>query len=154
MTPTSIAMYVAIPRPEAWLDGCVAWIDSADRQCRKPRVVGLLCTRHHNAAIRRMEKQAEKEKAQAARRSAYREKNLATWTARLSAVEAELSRRTSPVTTDRAAFGGATHPSIDRKRLAQLSDSNVSRVGELIRERVDLIWKIGTQIDKHNKEQA
>lgn len=141
--PRTLAMYVAIPRPEAWLDGCVAWIDSADRQCRKPRTVGLLCTRHHNTATRRMEKQSEKEKTQAARRSAFRNEHLATWTARLATVEAELRRRTSPMTTDRAAFGGVTHPSIERKRLGQLSDSNVQRVGELIRERDDLIRKIG-----------
>ena len=96
-------------------DFCLAWVDSRGELCGKPRSTGLLCTRHHNTAERRMSAAADK---QAARHAAKRrrERDAAPRLRKeLDQIEAWLSRHAhifEAPTSDRAASGGSTHPSI------------------------------------------
>ena len=138
-TAMSLALTVGLDRPESWGDNCVAWVDSADRKCGKPRKHGYLCTRHHNVATKRLAKRIEKKQEWAERRRAHNEKKLPEWKAALEKVNAELAHRTGS-DQDRlepAAYLGQAHASITKARQATtkrlFSDANVERVGELIR---------------------
>ena len=133
MGEKALAMYVAL-RIDDWdpEHGCPAWIESADRQCgRQPVDAAMLCKRHRNVALKREQKARIKQKEQADRTKAYRAENLPKWRAERELIEAQMERYGSPATSDRAAFGGATHPSIRRKQLQQLSDTNVQRMAQL-----------------------
>ena len=129
----ALASYVAL-RIDDWRPehGCPAWIESADRQCgRQPLDTAMLCKRHRNVALKREQAARVKQKEQAARRESYRAENLPNWKAERELIEAQMERYGSPATNDRAAYGGATHPSIRRKQLQQLSDTNVRRMADL-----------------------
>lgn len=139
----AVALQVALPVPDTWRDGCVAWVDSKDAQCRKPRKEGLLCTRHHNVAEKRFAAEVAKREAQAEKRAAKRREQLPQWRAELERVRAEIERRDPAPHPDRAAYGGAMHPSIRKQQLARLSDSNVQRMGELVRRHEQLEKLIG-----------
>ena|SRR5699024_2448858 len=139
----ALASTLALGPPRSWMDGCAAWVDSRDEQCGKPRTEGYLCTRHNKVATRHLEKKkraAEKRKQQ---RQERLDKHGAKWRAQLARVEAELERRTGVLTTDRAAYGGVGATSVAKHNAKQFSDSNVKRVGELIRQRDDLRRKLG-----------
>ena len=129
----ALASYVAL-RIDDWRPehGCPAWVESADRQCaRKPAESAMLCTRHRNLALKREQKARIKAKEQAERTASYRAENLPKWRAERELVEAQMERYGSPATSDRAAYGGQTHPSIRRKQLQSLSDTNVRRMADL-----------------------
>ena len=129
----ALASYVAL-RIDDWAPehGCPAWIESADRQCgRQPVDAAMLCKRHRNVALKREQKARLKQKEQADRTKAYRAENLPKWRAERELIEAQMEHYGSPATNDRAAFGGATHPSIRRKQLQSLSDTNVRRMADL-----------------------
>ena len=133
MGEKALAGYVAL-RIDDWRPehGCPAWIESADRQCgRQPVDAAMLCKRHRNVALKREQKARIKQKEQADRTKAYRAENLPKWRAERELIEAQMEHYGSPATNDRAAFGGATHPSIRRKQLQQLSDTNVQRMADL-----------------------
>src|SRR5699024_2317345 len=66
-----------------------------------------------------------------ARRESYRAENLPKWKAERELIEAQMERYGSPATSDRAAYGGQSHPSIRRKQLQSLSDTNVQRMAQL-----------------------
>lgn len=140
----ALAMQVAL-RLDDWTaaQGCPAWIDSADRQCGRPPAEGYLCRRHHTVAVRRLEKDQARRQAAAEKRAAHRAANLPAWRAELARVEAEIERRDRPVVADRAAVGGVVHPSIRKRQLAALSDTNVKRMAELYRRHDELTRKIG-----------
>lgn len=146
-TPLSLATRVAIGAPGSWGDGCAAWVDSRDAQCGKPRAEGYLCTRHHTVAVRRMKGQKKARVEEVEKREQQRQERLEKhgdrWRAQLARVEAELERRTGVLTTDRAAYGGVGATSVAKHNMKQFSDSNVKRVGELIRQRDDLRRKLG-----------
>ena len=145
MGEKALAMYVAL-RIDDWdpEHGCPAWIESADRQCgRQPVDAAMLCKRHRNVALKREQKARIKQKEQADRTKAYRAENLPKWRAERELIEAQMERYGSPATSDRAAFGGATHPSIRRKQLQQLSDTNVQRMAELSKQWQRLTELIG-----------
>src|SRR5690625_58411 len=128
----ALASYVAL-RIDDWRPehGCPAWIESADRQCgRQPVDAAMLCKRHRNVALKREQKARIKQKEQADRTKAYRAENLPKWRAERELIEAQMERYGSPATTDRAAYGGQSHPSIRRKQLQQLSDTNVRRMAD------------------------
>ena len=129
----ALASYVAL-RIDDWniSHGCVAWVESRQSTCAKPPAgYSLLCTRHRNVALRREQAARMKQKEQAARRQSYRSENLPKWKAERELIEAQMDHYGSPATTDRAAYGGATHPSIRRKQLQSLSDTNVRRMADL-----------------------
>lgn len=129
----ALAGYVAL-RVDDWSPehGCPAWIESADRQCgRQPVKAAMLCPRHRNVALKREQKARIKQKEQADRTKVYRAENLPKWRAERELIEAQMEHYGSPATNDRAAFGGQAHPSIRRKQLQQLSDTNVRRMADL-----------------------
>jgi len=129
----ALASYVAL-RIDDWVPehGCPAWIESADRQCgRQPLDTAMLCKRHRNVALKREQAARVKQKEQAARRESYRAENLPKWKAERELIEAQMERYGSPATSDRAAYGGQSHPSIRRKQLQSLSDTNVQRMAQL-----------------------
>lgn len=126
-------------------DGCPAWIDSADRRCRKAPATGYLCTRHHNVAVKRWAAHVEKEQARRDRSAERRAAALPGWREELEKVEAEMNRLDPPRPDnyDRAAYGGNVHPSIQRKRAAFMSDSRVQRMAALSRRHEELVQNLG-----------
>lgn len=148
-TPAQLAQTVTIGGLdrvlETWEEshGCPAWIDSADRRCAKKPAHGYLCARHHNVAVKRWEKEAAKLDARRAKAAEHRAANLPKWREELAKVQAEISRLDPPRPTDRAAYTGAVHPSIERKRRAFMSDSRIQKMVELWRRHEDLTSKIG-----------
>ncbi len=117
---------------------CEHWIgsDATGRMCRAD-VTSMcrFCEKHLPVERARAEKRLAKEKASNARaEAAWSARNvprLPQMRVQLERAEAEYARRTRSTVDDRAAVGGMTHRSIDRARLASLSDSNVSHVVEL-----------------------
>ena len=129
----ALASYVAL-RIDDWniSQGCVAWVGSRQSTCAKPPAgYSLLCARHRNVALKREQKARIKQKEQADRTKAYRVDNLPKWRAERELIEAQMEHYGSPATNDRAAFGGQAHPSIRRKQLQSLSDTNVRRMADL-----------------------
>jgi len=144
-TEIGLASYVAL-RVDDWTPehGCCAWIDASDRQCGRDALTeSMLCTRHRNLALKRHEKHVKKTLKDQQQRIEYRAKMLPEWEAELAQVEADMERYGGAPTTDRAAYGGAAHPSIQRQQLRQLSDTNVQRMAKLSRRAQDLRDKIG-----------
>lgn len=129
----ALASYVALRIDDVAIkQGCVGWIDSKDRTCqRAPVPDAMLCKRHRNVALKREQAARIKQKEQAARTVSYRAENLPKWRAERELIEAQMEHYGSPATNDRAAFGGQAHPSIRRKQLQQLSDTNVRRMADL-----------------------
>ena len=138
----SLALQVALDNQNNWQDGCVAWLESRGEQCGKTRSEGFLCPMHTKVAQRRLDKRKAKEAAYLERKKKYHEANREKWEQQLSKVDAEIERRTGVLTTDRAAYGGVGVPAIEKHNLRQFSDSNVERVGELIRQKKDLEQKL------------
>jgi hypothetical protein len=141
----ALASYVAL-RVDGWdiSQGCVAWVDSRDSTCAKPPSgYSMLCKRHRNVAAKRHEKRKEEVLKQQAERAEYRSRMLPEWKAELAKVEALMERYGSAPTTDRAAYGGETHPSIQKAQLRQLSDTNVQRMAKLARRAERLREQIG-----------
>lgn len=139
----ALASTLALGPPRSWVDGCAAWVDSRDEQCGKPRKEGYLCARHHKVAERHLEKKKHATEKRKRQRQERLDKHGDRWRAQLARVEAELERRTGVLTTDRAAYGGVGATSVAKHNAKQFSDSNVKRVGELIRQRDDLRQKLG-----------
>ena len=77
-----------------------------------------------------------------ARQAMYHIANRKQWQEQLAKVDAEIERRTGVLTTDRAAHGGVGVPAIEKHNQRQFSDSNVERVGELLRQKKDLEQKL------------
>ena len=141
----ALASYVAL-RVDDWdiSRGCVGWLESRGTTCRKPPVKdSMLCTRHRNLALKREQKARIKAKEQADRTKAYRAENLPKWRAERELIEAQMDHYGSPATSDRAAYGGQTHPSIRRKQLQSLSDTNVRRMADLSKRWQELTELIG-----------
>lgn len=141
----ALACYVAL-RVDDWQleQGCAAWVESRDSTCRKPPVESaVLCKRHRNIALKRHDKRVADELVKQAERVEYRAKKLPEWEAELAKVEADMQRYGGSPTTDRAAYGGQSHPSIRRKQIQQLSDTNVRRMAELSKQWQRLTELIG-----------
>ena len=138
----SLALQVALDNQNNWQDGCVAWVESRGEQCGKTRSEGFLCPMHTKVAKRRLEKRQAKEAAYLARKQRYHEANREKWEQQLAKTSTEIERRTGVLTTDRAAYGGVGVPAIEKHNLRQFSDSNVERVGELLRQKKDLEQKL------------
>ena len=138
----SLALQVALDNQNNWQDGCVAWVESRGEQCAKKRSTGYLCTMHLKVAQRRLDKRKAKEAAYLERKKKYHEANREKWEQQLEKANAEIERRTGVLTTDRAAYGGVGVPAIEKHNLRQFSDSNVERVGELLRQKKDLEQKL------------
>ena len=144
----ALASYVAL-RVDDWDEsrGCAGWVNSRESTCSKPPVEGsMLCKRHRNVALKREQAARIKQKEQADRTKAYRAENLPKWRAERELIEAQMDHYGSPATTDRAAYGGATHPSIRRKQLQQFSDTNVKRMARLSER-----WQKLTELIGDNK---
>lgn len=127
---------------------CRAWMDSADRRCSKP-TDGHLCPRHRTVAAKRREAWRAKREQEQAKQAAKRVERVAHAKAHeqgnraeLDRVNAELDRLTAPVVPDRAATGGAVHPSIVKRVNAQFSDSRVQKVGRLMGRQKELEARI------------
>lgn len=139
----ALASMVAITPPDRWGEKCVAWIESRDAECGKDAKHGFLCAQHTTAAKRRWEKEKAKRQAQKQKRAQHRAQHITEWRAELARIDAELTRRTRPLTTDRA-FSGGVGTRKHRKHLRrQFSDANVERVGALLRRRQVLESLIG-----------
>lgn len=139
-----LASHVAL-RIDDWniSQGCVAWVDSRDSTCAKPPLgYSMLCKRHRGVALKRHEKWFEAKLARQAERIEYRAKMLPEWEAELAKVEADMERYGGMPTTDRAAYGGVSHPSIRKAQLRQLSETNVQRMARLSRRAEELRRKI------------
>lgn len=145
----ALASMLALGQPTNWHPtGCVAWVESADRVCARTRAEGLLCKRHHTVAVRRFAAEVEREKTRRAKWRAHREEQLARhgdrWRAELAKIEARMRvLDPPPETTDRAAYGGAVHPSIRRRQIARMSDARVEEMARLIRRAEVLRSKLG-----------
>ena len=124
-------------------DGCPAWIESREDKCGKDPARGYLCNRHHNIAIKRQGKALDEARARATTAAEIRAVQLPVWKQNLAAIEDEIERLDRPVVRDRAAFGGATNKSIEKKRMAGLSDAKVQRMALLARKAEMLRRKIG-----------
>ena len=142
MSDLSLALQVALDNQKNWKEGCVAWVESRDSQCGKKRSEGFLCPRHISVAKRRAEVRAAKLEAYQARKKLFHDRHIDEWRERIEKVEAEIERRTGVLTTDRAAYGGVGVPAVARHNQRQFSDSNVERVGELLRQKKDLEQKL------------
>lgn len=138
----SLALQVALDNQNNWQDGCVAWVESRGEQCTKKRSTGYLCAMHLKVANRRIEKRRVKEAAHLLKKRRFYDAHADEWRENLAKVEAEIERRTGVLTTDRAAYGGVGVPAIEKHNQRQFSDSNVERVGELIRQKKDLEQKL------------
>lgn len=141
----ALAGYVAL-RIDDWKPehGCPAWIESADKQCgRNPVEAAMLCKRHRNVALKRHEKHVEKALKDQRDRTEHRAKMLPQWKEELAQVEADMQRYGGMPTTDRAAYGGASHPSIQKAQLRQFSDTNVQRMARLSKRHQRLTELIG-----------
>lgn len=139
-----LAQMVAISRDWHLLTGCVAWIDSAGKRCKRTVEAGWLCKRHISVAERKLAKALEKEKAFRARAAASRAERLPKWKAELARVEKEIARRDpSPPTIDRAAYGGVGCSATARYQRNLFRDSNVEAMGRLVRRRGELVKMIG-----------
>lgn len=137
-----LAILVTITPKDRWGDTCVAWVESRGEQCGKTRSSGFLCPTHTKVAQRRLDKHKAKEAAYLERKKKYHEANREKWEEQLEKVDAEIERRTGVLTTDRAAYGGVGVPAIEKHNLRQFSDSNVERVGELLRQQKGLEQKL------------
>ena len=137
-----LAFLVTVTPKDRWEDTCVAWVESRGQKCGKERSEGFLCPLHTKVAKRRLEKRQAKETAYLARKQMYHIANRKQWQEQLAKVDAEIERRTGVLTTDRAAYGGVGVPVIEKHNQRQFSDSNVERVGELIRQKKDLEQKL------------
>ena len=137
-----LAFLVTVTPKDLWGDTCVAWVESRGQKCGKERSEGFLCPMHTKVAKRRLEKRQAKETAYLARKQMYHIANRKQWQEQLAKVDAEIERRTGVLTTDRAAYGGVGVPAIEKHNLRQFSDSNVERVGELMRQKKDLEQKL------------
>ena len=140
-----LAGFVAL-RVEDWEPehGCPAWIESRDSQCgRKPLDDGMLCKRHRTVAVVRRDKALAARQHQAQQLAERRARMLPEWRAELAQVEADMERYGGMPTTDRAAYGGASHPSIRKAQLRQLSDTNVQRMARLSKRAQELERLIG-----------
>lgn len=117
--------------------GCRHWIgsDAKGHRCGAAVERFDLCAKHFAVDLERTRARLAKEKTAAAQREqAWLAKNaprLPAMRVQLERAEAEYARRTASPVADRAAVGGAMHPSIVRAQRSVLSDSNVSRVVEL-----------------------
>lgn len=139
----ALASMVAITPPDRWGEKCVAWVESRDAECGKDAKHGFLCARHATVAKNRWEKQQAKRQAQKQKRAQHRAEHITEWRAELSRIDAELTKRTQPLTTDRA-FSGGVGTGQHRKHLRrQFSDANVERVGALLQRRQTLEAMIG-----------
>lgn len=139
-----LAQMVTVSRDWMMLDTCVAWMDSADRRCKRDIEAGWLCKRHIAVAERKLAKAIEKNKADEAKRQAWRAEKLPQWKAELAKVEAEIARRDPPPpTTDRAAYGGVGCTTTIRYQRNLLRPSNVEAMGRLVRRRAELVGMIG-----------
>lgn len=137
-----LALIMTLTPKDRWGDTCVAWVESRGEECGKSRSEGFLCPMHTKVAKRRLDKRKAKEAALLERKKKYHEANREKWEQQLAKVDAEIERRTRVLTTDRAAYGGVRVPAIEKHKLRQLSDSNVKRVGELLRQKEDLEQKL------------
>lgn len=141
----ALAGYVAL-RVDDWSisQGCCAWVEARESTCGKsPIDAAMLCKRHRNIALKRLDEARQKQKQQAEDREKYRAKMLPEWRAERERVEALMDRYGGSPTNDRAAYGGQSHPSIRRKQLQQLSDTNVRRMAELSKQWQRLTELIG-----------
>lgn len=142
---TAFALMVAVTPPDRWGEKCVAWVESRDAVCGKDVKHGFLCARHYTVAQRRWEKQQAKREAQEKQRAQYRAQHMPEWLAERDRIDAEITRRTKPLTTDRAFSGGVGTAQHKKHVQRQFSESNVQRVGELARRRQKLEALIGDQ---------
>lgn len=122
---------------------CVAWVESRGERCGRTTDF-LLCPRHVQVAQKRLAKdQAAREERQA-KHAARREEMLPKWRERLARIEARIAVLDPPtMTTDRAAYGGEIHPSIQRSQRAGMSDARVAEMAQLHRDRDHLLRMIG-----------
>ena len=103
--------------------GCAAWVDSRDSFCGKPPHEGMLCKRHHGIAVKRLATEIERrrEKAEAVR--AEDAASLPGWREELADLEQSIAaleaRFSAPM--ERAATGGAVHPRIRKKQMADMN---------------------------------
>lgn len=140
---TALASMVAITPPDRWGKQCVAWVESRDAECGKDVKHGFLCARHTTVAKRRWEKQQAKRQSREEQRTQHRAQHMPEWLAERDRIDAEITRRTEPLTTDRAFSGGVGTGQHKKHLRRQFSDSNVERVGALLRRRETLDALIG-----------
>lgn len=116
---------------------CRHWIGSDTRGhiCGGTAETLDLCAKHYIVAKARVEKEIAKRRDQVARANAAwlarNARNVPAWRVQLERAESEYARRTGSRVEDRAAVGGAMHPSVVRAQRSALSDANVARVVEL-----------------------
>src|SRR5699024_7631549 len=90
----ALAGYVAL-RVDDWQleQGCAAWVESRDSTCGKPPLdAALLCKRHRNIALKKLDEARRKQKQRAEVRAQFRAKMLPEWRAKREQVEALMDR--------------------------------------------------------------
>lgn len=118
---------------------CRHWIGTASggHVCGAAAEALNLCAKHYEVAKAKTQRGLDARQARHDRQeAAWRERNARkapAWRAQLEQAEREYARRTQSVVADRAAVGGAMHPSVVHAQRSVLADSNVARVVELER---------------------
>lgn len=103
--------------------GCPAWVDSRDSFCGKPCHEGMLCKRHHGIAMKRATAEAERRKEKAEAGRAKDAAMLPRWREELADLEQSIATLEARLSTpmERAAIGGAVHPRIRKKQMADMN---------------------------------
>ena len=103
--------------------GCPAWVDSRDSFCGKPHNEGMLCKRHHGIAVKRLAMDGERRRDKAEADRAKDAIRLPRWREELADLEQSIATLEARLSTpmERAAIGGAVHPRIRKKQMADMN---------------------------------
>lgn len=103
--------------------GCAAWVDSRDSFCGQKRHEGMLCKRHHGVAVKRLAADGERHMKKAAAARAKDAVMLPRWREELADLEQSIATLDARLSTpmERAAIGGAVHPRIRKKQMADMN---------------------------------
>lgn len=124
--------------------GCWAWIESAERVCRKPEGdEPHLCNRHAAVARRKLALDADREQRRLEQAVADSLATRARRLARLAAVDAEIARLDPPPPTDDPAAYGGVGSTAARRYQARYTDERIARLAALHREREQLVRYLG-----------
>lgn len=126
LTPRQKALAAQVVLPLAPLPEtaghCPAWIESRGTRCSKPATDGLLCSRHHSVAEKRLEKRLAARTAAEHEAAERRARLLPEWRGQLADLEAQIARLEASIrpldTMDRAAYGGHINTRVDARRHA------------------------------------
>lgn len=132
--------------------GCAAWVDSRDSFCGQKRHEGMLCKRHHGVAVKRLTADGERRMEKAAAARARDAVMLPRWREELADLEQSIASLDARLSTpmERAAIGGAVHPRIRKKQMADMNrDMKTWRQLEPKIERAEELRRLIARAEAH-----